>query len=207
MIRASSRHGAPRQTGTKRNLPCPSPCSRRGFTLLEMCIVLFIIALLFAVSMPALQSAFTEQKIRSDAHELALMVKTAMIRSEEQHRAYVIDVTSTSMSLHPGNTGSKDADDDTSTAATSTSDDDDTAATPVMEDVSVANKFDPPNKLLTPDTRKPNTWVAMPPTTWVFQPGELCPTPRVRLERGDSWVEMSFNALTGNVEDETTYLP
>ena len=31
--------------------------------------------------------------------------------------------------------------------------------------------------------------------------------PRVRLERGPAYIEMSFNALTGDVEDETTYLP
>jgi prepilin-type N-terminal cleavage/methylation domain-containing protein len=204
MNRAPSQHGAPWQIGNKRNPRCPAHTLPCGFTLLEMCIVLFIIALLFGVSVPAMQSAFTEQKMRNDAHQFALMVKTAMIRSAEQHRAYVIDVTATSMDLHPGGTDSKDADDasDTTTAA-----DDDSSTTPVMENVSVASKLDPPNKLLAPDPHKLNAWVAMPPTTWVFQPGELCPTPRVRFARDDSWVEMSFNALTGNVENETAYIP
>ncbi len=47
----------------------------------------------------------------------------------------------------------------------------------------------------------------MPPTTWIFEAGELCPATRVRLSRGDAYLEMSFNALTGNVENEATYFP
>src|SRR5271170_4399884 len=108
MNRAPSRHGAPRHNADKRDRSCQVCCTRRAFTLLEMCIVLFIIALLCGVTLPSITSAFTEQKMRSDAHQFALMVKTAMIRSSEQHRAYVIDVTSTSMSLHPGGTDAAD---------------------------------------------------------------------------------------------------
>ena len=63
-------------------------------------------------------------------------------------------------------------------------------------------------KLLTPDPQKTDGWLAMPDgTQWVFQPGELCPATRVRLARGDAWVEMSFNALTGNVENEGANFP
>ena len=86
-------------------------------------------------------------------------------------------------------------------------DDDADASKPATEEVNVANDFDPPNRLLAPDPLKANAWVAMPPTTWIFQPGELCPAPRVRLARGEAWLEMSFDALTGNVENETNSLP
>src|ERR1017187_10192814 len=47
-----------------------------GFTLLEMIMVLVIIAILAGLSMPAMHSAFVEQAVRKDAHQLALMVKT-----------------------------------------------------------------------------------------------------------------------------------
>jgi len=167
--------------------------------------VLFIIVLLFGLSMPAMQSAFTEQAVRKDAHQLALMVKTAMIQSAEQHRTYVIDLSDSSMALHPQGETPADPDE----ANTATFDDTGTPATnsaPV--DVEVTNDLDPANKLVIPDPQKVDAWISMPDgTQWVFQPGELCPATQVRLTRGDAWLEMSFNALTGNVETESTYLP
>jgi prepilin-type N-terminal cleavage/methylation domain-containing protein len=180
---------------------------RGGFTLLEMCMVLFIIAILFGVTMPAIQSAFTEQAVRKDSHQLALMVKTAMIQSAEQHRNYVIDLTNNTMALHPADPATSQA--DTSADTSSGNDTDTTAAAGSiqMEDVVVTDQLDAPNKLLAPDPIKPNAWVDMPDTSWVFQPGELCPATRIRLSRGDAWLEMSFNALTGNVENETASFP
>jgi prepilin-type N-terminal cleavage/methylation domain-containing protein len=190
-----------RPLGDKSRLFLPSHLFRRGFTLLEMVMVLVIIAILAGLSMPAMQSAFTEQAVRRDARQLALMVKTAMIQSAEQHRAYAIDLTNTTMALHP--VGEAPAEPD----APASIDDDDAAANNSATDVAVTSELDPPNQLLAPDPQKADAWIAMPPTSWVFQPGELCPATRVRLSRGNAWLEMSFGALTGNVENETDYLP
>jgi prepilin-type N-terminal cleavage/methylation domain-containing protein len=194
-------HGASGPQGDDR---CPlfSPhLFRRGFTLLEMCIVLLIIALLLGVTMPSIQSAFVEQGVRRDSHQLALMVKTAMIQSAEQHRPYAIDLTPTTMALHPVGEAAADVD------AQPVDTDDSTPVNPATEDVEVTTELDKPNQLLVPDPFKDNAWIAMPPTSWIFQPGDLCPATRVRLERKSAWLEMSFNALTGNVENENTYFP
>jgi prepilin-type N-terminal cleavage/methylation domain-containing protein len=201
---------SPNATWGRGGLNFSSRPFRRGFTLLEICVVLFIIAMLFALAMPAMQSAFTEQGVRNDAHQLALMVKTAMIQSAEQHRAYVIDLSPTAMALHPAGQAAANPDAPSIDANASTDDDDSDNSSnnskPV--DVDITNQLDPLNKLLTPDPRKTNGWMAMPDgTQWVFEPGELCPATRVRLSRGDAWLEMSFGALTGNVENETYYLP
>ncbi len=169
---------------------------------MEMCIVLLIIVLLFGVTMPAMQSAFTEQAVRKDAHQLAMMVRTAMIQSAEQHRAYVIDLTAATMALHPVGEAAAAPD-----AASSADDDDPAAGNSAMQTVEVTSELDAPNKLRAPDPQKAGAWIDMPPTSWVFQPGELCPATRVRLARGDAWLEMSFGALTGNVENETFSLP
>jgi prepilin-type N-terminal cleavage/methylation domain-containing protein len=173
-----------------------------GFTLIEMCIVLFIIALLVGLTVPAMETAFTEQHVRQDTHQLALMVKTGMIQSAEQHRAYALDLTPTSMALHP--VGEATADPTAISANDSDNADTDDAG---PKDVEVTNELDPPNKLLGPDPDKVDAWVPIPPTTWIFQSGELCPATRVRLARGDAWLEMSFDALTGNVENEKDYMP
>jgi competence protein ComGC len=177
---------------------------QRGFTLLEMCTVLFIIILLMGVMMPAIESAFVEQGVRGDAHQLSLMVKTAMLQSTEQHRPYQIDVTATTMALHPLGETPKEADPD---ATPATSDDKATVPTIMAEDVVMTSQLDHRNQLLAPDPKKTNGWMAMPATSWLFRPGELCPAPRVRLARGEAWVEMSFNALTGNVENEAANFP
>jgi len=158
--------------------------------------VLLIIVLLMGVSAVAIESAFTEQKVRDDSRQLELMVRTAMLQSEEQHRPYAIDLTATTMALHPVEDAVPD---DAATDGAPKSDSPD--------DVQVVSHLTTPNQLLMPDPEKANVWIAMQPTTWVFEPGELCPAPRVRLARGDAWVEMSFNALTGNVEDEAAYFP
>ncbi len=180
--------------------------TRRGFTLLEICTVLFIILVLLGVMMPAMQSAFVEQDLRNDSHQLSLMVKTAMYQSGDQHRTYVIDLTSTNMALHPA--GVPSADSDTSGPAPPSATGDDSAAqSPAQEDVEINRQLDSANKLLVPDPQKTNAWIPMPETSWVFEPGHLCPASRVRVTRGEAWVEMNFNALTGNVENEATYLP
>jgi Tfp pilus assembly protein PilE len=157
-----------------------------GFTLLEMCIVLFIFMILLGTTMPAMQSVFVEQTVRNDAHQLSLMVKTAMLQSEEQHRTYVIELTPTTMDLHPMDNVAKDAE---------------------PEDVSISRQLNKPNAIFVPDPKKTNAWIAVPPTSWVFQPGELCPASRVRVARGNGWMELNFNALTGNVENEASSFP
>jgi hypothetical protein len=63
------------------------------------------------------------------------------------------------------------------------------------------------NTLQFPDAEKKNKWETLPSVSWTFNPNGLCPLPRVRLVRGGAYVEMSFNALTGDVEDESLYIP
>jgi hypothetical protein len=169
-----------------------------------MCIVFLIILLLMGVTMPAIESAFVEQAVRDDAHQLSLMVKTAMLQSTEQHRPYQIDVTATTMALHPVGETPKAADSDITPG---TNEDKTAVPAPVIEDVVITTQLDHRNQLLAPDPQKTNGWMAMPASSWLFKPGDLCPVPRVRLARGEAWVEMSFNALTGNVENEAANFP
>ncbi len=196
-------YGAPGLHGVKGTLfSRRAYASRRAFTLLEMCTVLLIIMILLGTTMPSIQSAFVEQAVRNDSRQLALMVRTAMLQSGEQHRAYVIDLTSTTMDLHPVAGPPKDAD-----SSAPTNDQDPSAQNTGPEVVEIASDLDRSNKLVVPDPKKIDGWIAMPKTSWLFKPGDLCPATRVRLVRGQSWLELNFNALTGNVENEATYFP
>jgi prepilin-type N-terminal cleavage/methylation domain-containing protein len=176
---------------------------RSGFTLLEMIMVLVIIAILAGLALPSFQSAITENAMRKDTHQLALMVKTAMLQSADQNRAYMIELSPTEIALHP--VGEAAADPDADADSNGSVDAPTTNNAPV--DVVVTSEIDPANHLQVPDPVKANAWMAMPPTQWVFEPGELCPATRVRFSRGEGWIEMGFAPLTGNVLDEKFSLP
>jgi prepilin-type N-terminal cleavage/methylation domain-containing protein len=179
------------------------PCRTRrgGFTLLELCIVLFIIALLAGAAMPAIESAFTEQALRGDSHQLSLMVRTAMIESSEQQRPYLISLDGADLVMEPA--PASVATENTTADATTTHHDADAQAVP--EDVTMNRTLG--NKIEFPDAQKKNAWESLLSVRWLFQPDGLCPLPRIRLQRGRAYIEMSFNALTGNVEDEDSYVP
>jgi len=183
--------------------------AQRGFTLLEMCAVIFIMVLLVGMSMPAMQSTFVEHAVRADSRQVSLMVKMAMLQSADRHQAYAIDLTPTTISLHPaGNAdgiASKDKDEASSDQTVSTQGTDDSDSSAAPHDIVMSDQLESPNKIMVPDPEKLNAWMPIPETRWLFQPGELCPATRVRISHGDSWLEMNFNPLTGNVENEDTY--
>jgi type II secretory pathway pseudopilin PulG len=190
-----------------RSVSCGASRNDRGYTLLEMCVVIFIIMLFITAGLPAIESAFTEQAVRTDSRELALMVRTAMLQSSDQHRPYVIDLTSSNLYLHPAE-GLVETKDQSGQDAVSENDPSHQTNPEVQpEGVEVLHALDSRNKLLVPDPDKPQKWVPVKPTEWRFAPGGLCLLPRVRIERGESWQELGFNPLTGNVEDESYYFP
>jgi prepilin-type N-terminal cleavage/methylation domain-containing protein len=154
---------------------------RAGFTLLEICIVLVILGVLMGVIAPGMQSALNEQAVRSDAHRLSLLVKAGMLRSNEEHRSYVLTLDEKNWSLLPLGDNSAQPDSDSTWQPGSG------------------------NKLLLPN--EAGKWLPNLSTQWDFRPGELCPATPVRFTRGKSELEMTFNALTGNVEDERSIFP
>jgi prepilin-type N-terminal cleavage/methylation domain-containing protein len=171
--------------------------SQKGFTLLEICIVLLIIAILLGVMLPAIQTAFVESAMRVDASRIDLMVKSGVLESSDQHQVYVMDIDSKKIDLHPvPSVGTNPGDNSTKHS---------TDADSVPGEVTYA--LDPANELLIPNPKGNPAWIKIPATAWIFQPGGLCPATRIRLARGRAWLEMSFNALTGNVEEEGSYLP
>ena len=168
---------------------------RGGFTLLEICIVLVILGLLMTVMAPGIQSAFSEAAVRSDARQLSLMVKTAMLQSAEEHRAYVLNLSEKEISLGP--------------IAPAPPDQDASSDQPYgqLADSTQTCPLDSGNQLLLPDPKAPGHWQKILAAQWIFRPGELCPAAQVCFTRGEARLEMTFNALTGNVEDERSVFP
>jgi prepilin-type N-terminal cleavage/methylation domain-containing protein len=173
----------------------------RAFTLIELCVVLFILALLAAAAMPSMESAFKEQALRNDGHQLSMMVKTAVIQSEEQQRPYQLTLDGKELVLMPVRDAiaNEKPDGNDGSAASQDSVDDQTDADVDSWTLGTGLKF--------PDATKKDTWESLPTVRWIFQPRGLCPLPRVRLEQGSAYLEMSFNALTGDVESQASYIP
>ncbi len=171
-----------------------------GFTLIELCIVLLVMAILMAAIFPSTQALVTESFLRGDARPFALMVRTAMLQSAGEKRPYVLNVSGRSMELHSAQNG--EANDDALGAPPG-------HAAPAGDPsrFETSHSLDAGDQLWIPNPRQPSQWIPMPAFSCVFLPGALCPAMHIRLTRGPAFLEMRFNALTGNVESEASYLP
>jgi type II secretory pathway pseudopilin PulG len=177
-----------------------------------MIIVLVIIAILAAATMPAFSSAVNEHRVREDGHQLAMMVREAMLQSAEQHRTFFIDLTKHSMKLYAqGDQAQEDQQNDAALFKDSGSTNADQPLDEIVSQPTVDQEqtLDSPNKLQVPDPDKEDVWMDMPDAgkEWVFQPGELCPADKIRIVRDDAYLELDFTALTGDVETEKYYFP
>ena len=151
-----------------------------GFTLLELCIVLFIMMLLAGVATPAVHSALVERALRNDENQTGQLVKNAMRFTSEQRQSCMLVLSGHTLVL--------------------TTDQPGPSAGPLAS-ATLAHDLELPR------ADKPGSWDAAPSMRWTFMPAGLCPLPRLRLQEGSAYVEMDFNALTGNVENEAVYLP
>jgi prepilin-type N-terminal cleavage/methylation domain-containing protein len=174
------------------NLPPQGNHRTPGFTLLELCIVLFIMALLAGAATPTLRSAFAEQALRNDGSEVARLVKTGMLTSTEQQRSYVLTLEKGTLSLEA--ISNKDA----GTDATPPGDEEADSPAPTTSKLGHDLQF---------HDEQTGRWASPTTVTWQFDPNGLCPVPRLRVAMGDAYLEMSFNALTGDVEDESISIP
>jgi prepilin-type N-terminal cleavage/methylation domain-containing protein len=63
---------------------------RRGFTLLEICLTVFIMALLVAMSVPSLSGVFAERRLRASLEALDDLVGQAQRRSVSEQKTYLL---------------------------------------------------------------------------------------------------------------------
>ena len=158
------------------------PTVRRigAFTLLEICFVLFIVAVLFAVAAPPVAKQFQEEQIRKPVRELQSFAKTARRLAMQQDRAYVVLLLNTGYLLEP--LEKKDTDFQS-----------------LQYDLPGNVKYE----IQRPADRDLKT---VADARWVFMPNGLCEPILFYFQRNEDWVRFRIDALTGRIENEESFI-
>jgi type II secretory pathway pseudopilin PulG len=158
------------------------PTVRRiaAFTLLEICFVLFIVAVLFAVAAPPVAKQFQEEQIRKPVRELQSFAKTARRLAMEQNRAYVILLLNTGYLLEPLEKKETDTQ---------------------------SLRYDLPGyvkyEIQRPSDRDLKV---VADARWVFTPNGLCEPLVFFFQRDQDWVRFRIDALTARIENEESFI-
>lgn len=79
------------------------PVSLRAYTILEICLVLFIIALIVGASIPFTGGLIAEQQLREPSRQIELLARTARHLATLQQRPYVLILNADHIILQPYN--------------------------------------------------------------------------------------------------------
>jgi type II secretory pathway pseudopilin PulG len=163
-----------------RSRPAICRSSETGFTLLEICFVLFIVAVLFAVSAPPVAKQFQEEQIRKPVRELQTFAKTARRLAMEQNRAYVVLLLNNGFLLEP--LEKKDTDRE-------------------------SLRYELPNHV-TFEIQRPSDRALerIADARWVFTPNGLCEPITFFFQRDQDWVRFRIDALTARIENEESFI-
>lgn len=160
--------------------PMPPRSTRhksRGYTLLEIALVVTIIVLLVGAVVP-LSSGFTrEQRLRDAVRELLVLAKTARTEAMTTGRAATVIFVKGGFVLQRSAGG-------------------ETENVRLPRGMTYQIRPFASDKILKPDEQR-----------WIFQPSGLCEPIAVRLMEDDAWMEVRFDALTAGLADESYSVP
>lgn len=160
----------------------------RGFTILELVIVMVIIALLMGVAVVNFDGVGAERDLRRPASELQRMTMEAVRRSGlwERPQLIVFDAKGFSMRYRSDANGRAEKSDN--------------AVWHRRVDL-------PPEIKLT--LRRFGTGKFSPAAgqRLSIAPGGLCEPLTARFEKGAGWIEITLDPLSGGVADEAMYIP
>jgi prepilin-type N-terminal cleavage/methylation domain-containing protein len=153
----------------------------RGFTILEVCVVLFIVAVIFVVAVPPASHLVDEEKLQGPIRELQTFARTARRDAIMENRSYEVLLLNDSYLLRPVN-ASKD-----------------TGRPPVTyglpTDVTFAIK-----------RLGDREFLKQTDASWVFSPNGLCEPMTFLFQRNDDWVRCRVDPLTGTIQNEGSYI-
>jgi type II secretory pathway pseudopilin PulG len=154
----------------------------RAFTILEVCVVLFIIAVMFAVAVPTASHLLDEEKLQGPIRELQAFARTARRDAMMEDRPYVVLLLNDSYVLRPADV-SKDSG----------------QKPPLTYGLPAGVTF--AIKRLGDRDFARNT-----DASWFFSPNGLCEPIRFLFQRKGNWVRFSVDPLTGTMQNEESFI-
>jgi prepilin-type N-terminal cleavage/methylation domain-containing protein len=184
------------------SLTAVNPRSPRGFTLLELVVVLALIGMIFGGAVAMYVVTSSERKLKSAASDIELLAKRARATAIVQQTPYAITVFENSLRLSPlveANFSDQQVkerlavEEELRNSGRSTP-----KFAPVREKVSLAD-FE-----LSVRRWGSNDFVPMlrnDPEVWRFDPNGISEPMTVRLDYEDGWIELDFHPLSATVRD------
>jgi prepilin-type N-terminal cleavage/methylation domain-containing protein len=150
----------------------------RGYTLLEIAMVVAIIVLIIGAAVPMTSGFTREQRLRDVVRELLVLAKTARADAMTTGRAAEVVFAKHGFGLRrPG-------------------EDEPGSSFRLPRGMSYVIEPFGAEKAVRPDGQR-----------WIFQPTGLCEPLAVRVEEDEAWMRVSFDALTAGIADETYHIP
>jgi type II secretion system protein H len=147
---------------------------RRGFTLIEIVIVVFILMLVFLLAVPSLTGVLADRRLRRSLDSFNNLVHQAQARSVAERRAYLIVWRKKEVVLRP-EVLAKD------------------------EEAKVLSEF----QLAPGDVLKltlPAALTKGPPAEWIFWPSGTCEPAVIEFSGRDGSWSAQYSALSGRAE-------
>ena len=158
------------------------PGPPHGFTLLEVCFVLFIVAVLFAVAAPPTARLFQEEQLRRPVRELQSFAKEARRSAIVENRSYQVLLLNNGYVLRPSD--------------------------PKEEaEQSRANYQLPRNVTYAVQRSNENGFKGTTDARWIFLPNGLCEPVSFLFQRGQDWIKFRIDPLSARIEDQESYIP
>ena len=152
-----------------------------GFTLLEVCVVLFIVAVVFVVAAVPATHLFNEEKLLAPVRELQSAAKAARLRAMTGHQTCVILF---------GDNGYELALSDPETARPT-----------------VVRAYQVPAQVtLLCRTPADKEYRPVADLHWYFAPNGLCEPLQFLVRQGKSWVRFRIDPLTARVQDQESFI-
>lgn len=152
-------------------------CATRGFTLLEVCVVLFILAVLFVVTVPPAAHLLDEEKLQKPIRELQNFARTARRNAMMENRTYEVLLLSESYLLRP------------------------------VDEKKGANQMEQTYELPSDVTFAikrlgDRGFLKQTDGTWLFAPNGICEPMNFIFQRNGDWVRFQVDPLTATIQNE-----